>query len=160
MLRADWARRSARYERKEAEYKAAVRRLEDEIVRCHARDDAPADPDPLAPVAAAYRDVVSSLDQLESRRARLEAARKKDLERSYRARLWEPTKEADGLKKKNAESERRWRARADEIEAEKTWALDLCARLGGLNFDLSAQNDELRTRRTTGDDDRKRFRGV
>ena len=132
--------------------------LEDAILDFHSsrwrekEDDAV---DPMLPVAGTHRDIVGSLEELEGRSEAIRAERHRDLTRSHRARLLDWSKELDGVRRHKEAGMRKWKQRADALDKERLWAANLCAKLTTLNEDLVAQNDELRDRFKTGEDDRR-----
>ena len=158
VLRSDWERRTRTYKQREEGYMKQITELEDAILDFHSsrwrekEDDAV---DPMLPVAGTHRDIVGSLEELEGRSEAIRAERHRDLTRSHRARLLDWTKELDGVRRHKEEGMRKWKQRADALDKERLWAANLCAKLTTLNEDLVAQNDELRDRFKTGEDDRR-----
>ena len=156
-LRADYERRLKRYEDREADYQSQIRRLEDEVVAQHDILDParPIDPDPLLTVADEHRDLLASLDQIDARRKRVVAERRKDVEAAERERLSKPRAERDTMRDAREKRDRAWRLKAEHFQKEKQWALGVCGELETLNAGLEAQNEELRQRKQAGDQDRQ-----
>ena len=156
-LRADYDRRLKRYEERESDYQSQIRRLEDEVVAQHDILDParPVDPDPLLTVADEHRDLLASLDQIDARRRRVVAERKKDVEAAERERLSKPRQERDTMRDAREKRDRAWRLKAEHFQKEKQWALGVCGELETLNAGLEAQNEDLRNRKQAGDQDRQ-----
>ena len=115
----------------------------------------PIDPDPLLSVADEHRDLLASLDQIDARRRRVVAERRKDVEAAERERLSKPRAERDTMRDAREKRDRAWRLKAEHFQKEKQWALGICGELEELNAGLEAQNEELRQRKHAGDQDRQ-----
>ena len=160
VLRTDWERRTRTYKQREERYQKEITALEDEILEFHSSrlretDDGEDAVDPMVPVAGTHSDIVGSLEMLEGRSEAIRAERHRDLTRSHRARLLDWSKLLDGVKTQKEQGMRKWKQRAETLDKERLWANGLCAKLGTLNRELGEQNEELKVRFKTGEDDRR-----
>mmetsp|Transcript_2199 Transcript_2199/g.4847 ORF Transcript_2199/g.4847 Transcript_2199/m.4847 type:complete len:426 (+) Transcript_2199:250-1527(+) len=156
-LRGDLDRRGVSYERREMDYVNRIKTLGAEIerVREGRGQEGGTDPaDKFDELKAFHAEIMGNLDLVDTRTTKILQDQERDLLRAFRARLFDVQTELDREKSKKDDSAAAWIQRSRQLEAEVDWAKEMADRLKRVNTELGKENNELKKKFKSGEEDR------
>lgn len=158
-LEKDLERRKASYASREDAYKERVASLEEELSSqkkgpIHQQKKTESK---LQELKAIQSEILESVEMVQDRTARIMQEQERDLLRSFRARLFDVQTELEKEKSKKDDGLVAWRERFTQLEAELDWATEVSHRLDKVNATLTEENNELKLKFASQEQDRKLF---
>ena len=154
-LEKDMERRKISYASREEAYKQRITELEEEI---NSQPFAKKTVDPgLSELKAIKAEILESVEMVQDRTARIMQEQERDLLRSFRARLFDVQTELEKEKSKRDDGLAVWRERHSQLEAELEWASEVSNRLDKVNYTLTKENNDLKAKFQSQEQDRKLF---
>lgn len=102
-----------------------------------------------------HNSILSSVDQVQDRTAKILQEQEKDLLRAFRARLYSVQEELESEKNKTDDGASAWIEKSKQLETEVEWTKELADRLDRLNQSLTRENQRLKTQFSTQESDRE-----
>jgi DNA repair exonuclease SbcCD ATPase subunit len=158
-LEKDLERRKASYAAREDSYKERVVSLEEELgsqVRGVTAQPKKTE-SKLHELKAIQSEILESVELVQDRTARIMQEQERDLLRSFRARLFDVQTELEKEKSKKDDGLAAWRERFTQLEAELDWATEVSNRLDKVNATLTEENNELKLKFASQEQDRNLF---
>lgn len=158
-LEKDLERRKASYSSREDAYKNRVSSLEEELSsqqKGGAHQPKKTD-SKLHELKAIQAEILESVELVQDRTARIMQEQERDLLRSFRARLFDVQTELEKEKSKKDDGLVAWRERYTQLEAELDWATEVSNRLDKVNQALTEENNELKIKYASQEQDRNLF---
>lgn len=157
-LEKDLERRKASYSSREDAYKNRVASLEEELSSQQKGGSQPKKTDSkLSELKAIQAEILESVELVQDRTARIMQEQERDLLRSFRARLFDVQTELEKEKSKKDDGLAAWRERYTQLEAELDWATEVSNRLDKVNQTLTEENNELKIKYASQEQDRNLF---
>jgi len=154
-LEKDMERRKISYASREEAYKQRIVELEEEISN-QSFTKKTVDPG-LSELKAIKAEILESVEMVQDRTARIMQEQERDLLRSFRARLFDVQTELEKEKSKRDDGLAAWRERHAQLEAELEWASEVSNRLDKVNYTLTKENNDLKAKFQSQEQDRKLF---
>jgi chromosome segregation ATPase len=151
----DMERRKISYASREEAYKQRIVELEEEISN-QSFTKKTVDPG-LSELKAIKAEILESVEMVQDRTARIMQEQERDLLRSFRARLFDVQTELEKEKSKRDDGLAAWRERHSQLEAELEWASEVSNRLDKVNYTLTKENNDLKAKFQSQEQDRKLF---
>jgi DNA repair exonuclease SbcCD ATPase subunit len=161
-LEKDLERRKASYAAREDAYKERVAALEEELsnqqhgINVESTSWKKADYK-LNELKSIQSEILDSVELVQDRTARIMQEQERDLLRSFRARLFDVQTELEKEKSKKDDGLAAWRERYTQLEAELDWAAEVSNRLDKVNHTLTQENNELKMKYSSQEQDRNLF---
>lgn len=157
-LEKDLERRKASYSSREDSYKNRVAELEEELSSQQKGVSQPKKADSkLHELKAIQAEILESVELVQDRTARIMQEQERDLLRSFRARLFDVQTELEKEKSKKDDGLVAWKERFTQLEAELDWATEVSNRLDKVNQALLEENNELKIKYASQEQDRNLF---
>jgi DNA repair exonuclease SbcCD ATPase subunit len=157
-LEKDLERRKESYVGREEAYKDRVTALEEELAAQNRGILQPKKTDSkLHELKAIQAEILESVELVQDRTARIMQEQERDLLRSFRARLFDVQTELEKEKSKKDDGLAAWRERFTQLEAELDWATEVSQRLDKVNATLTEENNELKLKFASQEQDRNLF---
>lgn len=158
-LEKDLERRKESYVAREEAYKERVASLEEEFAsqnRSGTVQQKKTD-SKLQELKSIQSEILESVELVQDRTARIMQEQERDLLRSFRARLFDVQTELEKEKSKKDDGLAAWRERFTQLEAELDWATEVSNRLDKVNTTLIEENNELKLKFASQEQDRNLF---
>jgi len=157
-LEKDLERRKISYRTREEAYQGRVTALEDELASQNRGSPGGKKAESkLSELKAIQSEILNSVELVQDRTARIMQDQERDLLRSFRARLFDVQSELEKEKSKKDDGLAAWRERYTQLEAELDWATEVSSRLDKVNQTLTQENNDLKMKFQSQEQDRKLF---
>lgn len=155
LLESDLERRQETYIKRERAYKTRIDELDEELNRQRLQKTGWMKNDSkMNKLKTMQSQIVTNVELVQDRTARILQEQERDLLRAFRARLFDVQTELEKEKSKKDDGAGAWIERSRQLEAEVEWAKEVADRLERVNQSLSSENHRLKAQFKSQEDDR------
>lgn len=154
-LEKDLERRQESYITRERAYKMRIDELEEELAaQREAKTGWMKADSKIHKLKSMHSQILSNVELVQDRTARILQEQESDLLRAFRARLFDVQSELEKEKNKKDDGAAAWIERSRQLEAEVEWAKEVADRLERVNQTLLQENNRLKSQFTSQEEDR------
>lgn len=155
MLEKDMERRQETYVARERAYKMRIQELEDEILLLKENKTGwMAKDGKLSKLKQMQGQILSNIELVQDRTARILQEQERDLLKAFRARLYDVQTELDKEKSRKDDGAGAWIDKCNTLTSELEWSKGVADRLERVNQSLMQDNARLRSEFVSQDEDR------
>lgn len=154
-LEKDLERRQESYITRERAYKMRIDELEEELAAQRESKTGWMKSDTkISKLKSMHTQILSNVELVQDRTARILQEQERDLLRAFRARLFDVQTELEKEKGKKDDGAAAWIERSRKLEAEVEWAKEVADRLERVNQTLLQENNRLKSQFASQEEDR------
>eukprot|EP01039_Chlorochromonas_danica_P000196 gene195-206_t len=154
-LEKDLERRQESYITRERAYKMRIDELEEELAaQREAKTGWMKSDSKISKLKSMHNQILSNVELVQDRTARILQEQERDLLRAFRARLFDVQTELEKEKGRKDDGAAAWIERSRKLEAEVEWAKEVADRLERVNQTLLQENNRLKSQFTSQEEDR------
>lgn len=154
-LEKDLERRQESYITRERAYKMRIDELEEELAaQREAKTGWMKSDSKISKLKSMHSQILSNVELVQDRTARILQEQERDLLRAFRARLFDVQTELEKEKGKKDDGAAAWIERSRKLEAEVEWAKEVADRLERVNQTLLQENNRLKSQFASQEEDR------
>jgi len=155
LLERDLERRQESYVARERAFKTRIDELEEEIAALRQEKTGWMKSDgKIGKLKAMQGQIISNIELVQDRTAKILQEQERDLLRAFRARLFDVQTELEKEKSKKDDGAGAWIERSRQLEGELEWAKEVADRLERVNQTLLEENGRLKSQFSSQEEDR------